>query len=228
MSDFFQFPEPEPATQPQPRPVHPPWVQAPRGVIPGAVPLELVLARSERAAVAVTKLGAYPDGFDFEVLVLVSDGEDELDPNVIGHPYRPGRGRRDEQHEMLRFGIEFADGSRVTNIPGTTRGHFSGGDDPPPGPVMQQQGGGGGGGEWRQRFWVWPLPPPGPLVFACEWPAAQIEFARVEVDAQPILDAASRAQRIFERAEGGGQGSFSNTVTVHSTGHQLRQTAGED
>lgn len=181
------------------------------------MPIELVLARNERAAVAVTKIGAYLEGFDFEVLVLINDGEDELDPNVIGHPSRPGRGRRDEQHEMLRFGIEFADGSRVTNLPaGPRHRHLFDSDAPPTGPVMQQRGGGGGGGEWRQRFWVWPLPPVGPLAFACEWPAAAIEFTRVEVDAQLVIDAAARAQQIFERTEATGA-SFSRHTTVYTS-----------
>jgi hypothetical protein len=43
---------------------------------------------------------------------------------------------------------------------------------------------------------VWPLPPPGPLVFACEWPAAGMALTRHEIDAQPILDAAGRTQVI--------------------------------
>jgi hypothetical protein len=173
-----------------------------------------VLVRTQRAAVAVTKLGAYPDGFDFEVLVLVNEGEDELDPNVIGHPYRPGRGNRDAAREMLRFGIEFADGSRVTNIPGSSGHRFRDHDEPPPGPVMQQNGGGGGSGEWRQRFWVWPLPPAGPLAFACEWPAAGIELTRVEVDAQPLIDAAARSQQIFERTDDRGHSFSSSTVRL--------------
>ena len=33
----------------------------------------------------------------------------------------------------------------------------------PEGPVLWGMGGGGGGGSWRQDFWVWPLPPSGPL-----------------------------------------------------------------
>jgi hypothetical protein len=146
--------------------------------------------------------------------VLINEGEDELDPNVLGHLHRPGR-RHAEQREMLRFGIEFADGSRATNIPGGgRRGPLPDQDGPPPGPVMQQRGGGGGGGEWRQRFWVWPLPPVGPLAFACEWPAAGIQFTKVDVDAGPVIDAALRAQQIFERTEDTGYNHSSSTVAI--------------
>ena len=170
-----------------------------------------MLARNERAAVGVTKVGAYPEGFDFEVVVIARDCEDELDPNVIGHRYRPRRGHIEAEREMLRFGVQFADGSKVTNLPGFGRGRPTPGDEPPPGPVMQQRGGGGGGGEWRQRLWIWPLPPPGPLTFACEWPAAGIKLTLAEVDAQLVIDAAGRAQQLFERTADGDGASWSSS-----------------
>ena len=73
--------------------------------------------------------------------------------------------------------------------------------------ALQGDLGGGGGGRWRQSYWVWPLPPSGPLAFVCEWSAASIPVTRREIDAQLVLDAAERAQQIFEagpRSEGGG------------------------
>ena len=79
-----------------------------------------------------------------------------------------------KREEMLRFGMQFADGSKVTNLPGPLPGPPRGGGEPPPGPVLQQSGGSGGDREWRQDYWVWPLPPPGPLTLACEWPGAGI------------------------------------------------------
>jgi len=44
---------------------------------------------------------------------------------------------------------------------------------------------------------MWPLPPPGPLSFVCEWPAAGIPLSRAQIDGQSIIDAAPRAQTIF-------------------------------
>jgi hypothetical protein len=49
--------------------------------------------------------------------------------------------------------------------------------------------------------WVWPLPPPGPLVFACEWAAFGIPEARASTDAQPILDAAQHSVRLWPSAQ---------------------------
>jgi hypothetical protein len=88
--------------------------------------------------------------------------------------------------------VQFADGSKATNTAG-----FHHGPEPPSGPIMQAGAGGGGGGSWRETLWVWPLPPPRPLVLVCEWPALGIPLTRCEIDAQPILDAATRAQVIF-------------------------------
>ena len=40
-------------------------------------------------------------------------------------------------------------------------------------------GGHGGGRQSRQEFWVWPLPPPIPVAFVCEWPRYGIPDSRV-------------------------------------------------
>jgi hypothetical protein len=52
----------------------------------------------------------------------------------------------------------------------------------------------GGGRVWSSHQWVWGLPPPGPLVFVCDWPDRQLQESR-EVDARLVLDAAERAVR---------------------------------
>jgi hypothetical protein len=167
-------------------------------MVAGVVPVELVLASNHRAAVAVTKLGAYPVGFELELVVLVRDEDEyELDPMVSGFMRHPGRRLGDPKHDMLRFGIEFSDGSKVTNVEGRSR-HF-GNEEPPPGPVLNWGGGGSGGGHWQQDLWIWPLPPPGVLTFVCQWPAAELELTRSELDAQTVIDAAGRSQAIFDR-----------------------------
>jgi hypothetical protein len=168
-------------------------------MVAGVVPVELVLASNHRAAVAVTKLGAYPVGFELELVVLVRDEDEyELDPMVSGFMRHAGRRRGDPRRDMLRFGIEFPDGSKATNVGGRLR-HHGVGEEPPPAPVLQTNGGSSGGGHWQQDLWIWPLPPPGVLTFVCEWPAAELELTRSELDAQLVIDAAGRAQDIFGR-----------------------------
>ena len=198
MNDFFEPPPPPPAEPEIYR--EPPWAGPPQGTLPGVVALELVLAQTDKVAVCVTRVAAYPTGFAFDVVTMSAPGQSEggfLDPMAIGSfgPLRHrGPGADGElPATLIRIGVQFADGSKATN----TSSGFDDGTDVPAGPMMRFQGGGGSGANWRQGLWVWPLPPPGSLEFVCEWPAAGIPLTRHEIDAQTILDAVARAQIIF-------------------------------
>jgi hypothetical protein len=172
--------------------------------LPGIVGLELVLARTPTVAVCVSLVGAHASGFELDVLVLSDPGADEdVDPFFM----QRRRGPRDTDEGSLRFGVQFADGRKATNI-GSPRPPRR--DEQPEGPVLTPRGGGGGGTRWSQQFWVWPLPPPGSLALVCEWPALSIPLTRHEIDAQSILDAAGRAQEIFASGSGGGGGGWSS------------------
>ena len=48
-------------------------VGAPRGTLPGIVALKRVLARTDKVAVCVTRLAAYPTGFEFDVVTMSAD-----------------------------------------------------------------------------------------------------------------------------------------------------------
>ena len=91
--------------------------------------------------------------------------------------------------ELLRFGVQFADGRKATNL---DRPAYDP-DQEPDRPVLNQHGGGGGGLAWDMEHWVWPLPPPGPFTFVCECPARAIAESGAEIDAGSILEAAGRA-----------------------------------
>ena len=78
LSEFFEPPPPPPRREPRELSL-PPWIRPPSGTVPGVVPLELALARTDRFAVFVTRLAAYPEGFEFDVWALAAPG--------------PGRGR---------------------------------------------------------------------------------------------------------------------------------------
>lgn len=195
VNEFFEPPPRSALPEPQ-RYRTPPWLGAPRATLPGVVALELILARTDKVAVCVTRLAAYPTGFQFDVLTMTADDQRELDPLLFHHHHRRPRGATDEiPPDMLRLGIQFSDGSKATNTGGVHHDR-----NPPAGPIMQGGGGGGGGGRWRQEQWVWPLPPPGAVVFVCEWPAMDIPLTRSELDAQTILDAATRAGHLLRRA----------------------------
>jgi hypothetical protein len=50
-------------------------------------------------------------------------------------------------------------------------------------------------------YWVWPLPPEGPLAFVCEWPIADIPETRTEIDSALLRDAAADAVIVWPENE---------------------------
>jgi hypothetical protein len=153
-------------------------------------------------------------GFTFEYLILVRDPEvGEQLPEL--HRYARRGGARDGlPDELFRFGLEFANGSRATTLD-AHRALMSA--DEGNGPVLAPRGGGGSLERWQGSYWVWPLPPDGPLAFVCEWPVAAIPVTRYELDAARIRDAAARAQVLWEGGAGSGSagyGSFAQQQIV--------------
>jgi hypothetical protein len=179
----------------------PPWTGRPQGPPLGVVVSELLVARSAQATVCVGYIDAYPEGFELEIRASSSVAYRELGregdrsgPDVFGRHWPMVGERRDVlPPQLLRIGVQFADGRTATNIGGHDR--------PVGGPVMRPLRGGGSGGGNKSRFhqgyWISPLPPPGPVGLVCEWPAVGIPIARQEIDAQLILDAAEEARAMF-------------------------------
>lgn len=91
--------------------------------------------------------------------------------------------------DFMRFGVQFADGSKATNI---ERLAWLGSDEPAKTPIMMPTGGGGG-----VSYWIWPLPQPGQLRFVCEWPSEAIAEQHLELDAEAVLEASARVEPIW-------------------------------
>jgi hypothetical protein len=164
---FFETPPLRPPTEYR----APPWARGPVDMVPGVVPVALLVARTSTHAVLIDGLLVYPTGFDFDLAVR-------------RHPRlrrRPGR----EWDGGLRLEVRFADGRSADNRPG----RWPSRDRPPDPPWLYQSVSGPGGG----HVWLWGLPPPGPLTFACRWPGEQIPPSQAELDARLVLDAAGRA-----------------------------------
>ena len=100
--------------------------------------------------------------------------------------------------EVLLIGLQFSDGTKLTNLP--WQHHHPPGTGTPDRPVMLHSTGSSDDRSCLHRFWVWPLPPPGTLTFVCEWPHFQIGETRATIDAQVIIDAAARAVPLWPAA----------------------------
>lgn len=202
---FFQ-PPPDPWPEQAQGGEPPPWTGRPRGRPLGAVVSDLVLARSEAATVSVAYIDAYPEGFELEISATTSIAyhdlpreANDLGPDVFGRHWPLAGGRSDVlPPQLLRVGVQFADGRTATNI----GGH----DLPAEGPTLWSLAGGGrgrtghgaeGGSRFHQGYWISPLPPPGAVALVCEWPATGIPVARRELDAELFREGADRARAMF-------------------------------
>lgn len=179
--------EPPPAEHARPA-----WLK-PEDALPRIAALDLVLVHTDAVAIGLTGLWCYSNGFEFglEVVLRQPDRRGKL-MNAMHqvHTLEPGE---PIPPELLRVGLEFADGTKVTNMPG--HGHPFGRE--PDRPILF--GGARGGGHHTQshHFWVWPLPPAGLLTFVCEWPYFQVGETQTTMDAELILDAAARSSPLW-------------------------------
>jgi hypothetical protein len=196
MSFFEPLPSPPSLFVPEAADRQPVWLGPPANVLPGVVPVELLIARTDETAVAVTGgIRAYPAGFGFTLSLHLraSPPASSRDP----YPFDAAFDWDQIADAFLRFGVQFADGAKATNLPRYDLHHHD--DTEPIPPVLTAHGGRGGGGgrAWDADQWVWPLPPAGPLAFVCEWPARQIGESRVELDARSVRQAAERATTLW-------------------------------
>jgi hypothetical protein len=54
---------------------------------------------------------------------------------------------------------------------------------------------------WNGEYWLWPLPPPGPLIVGCRWPDRGIPETLVQIDPEPLLAAAEKSRSVWEVRE---------------------------
>ncbi|MGB9484454.1 MAG: hypothetical protein WCB86_11230, partial [Candidatus Dormiibacterota bacterium] len=182
--------------------VAPPWSGPPDHMMPGALPYELPLVASDKTVIWITMLWAYPTGFRFDLNLRLPEPQrhgnpmrgllfqGQIDPLTGTLGWRPG--------EEFRFAVTYANGRTVDNHPRSENAPPSAADPPPAagielravGVTLSPQSSDG-------FYWLWPLPPPGPIGFFCEWLAMGIDPTVVEVDAGPIREAASRAVELW-------------------------------
>jgi hypothetical protein len=176
----------------------PAWLGPPEDLLPGLAPVQLILARTADTLVVVTNLRAYPTGVAFTVRLRLR--------TPMGGRQRDWMDRPDD----LLFSFDSSDPGQVLRLwVEDAEGRRSGDPDPevdrmaeqaPSQPLLQVRGGGGSETDWDAESWLWPLPPPGSLTFACAWPARGIPETRVALDVEPVLRAAGDALPLFPGA----------------------------
>jgi hypothetical protein len=190
---FFEPPPPPPDAEDHQQPE---WMGPPENALPSSFPLALTLARTQKVGIAAQGGLAYPNGFAFRMVVV---RREPIEPHAGDPFHRLHRGGGEFVDEALRFGVQFSDGGKATLFDAH---RWFGVAEGPTGPVLMQRGGSGGGRTWDFGFWVWPLPPEGPLAFVVEWPSEEIELTRVEIDASVVRAAAAQAETLWPENDG--------------------------
>ncbi len=134
---------------------------------------------------------AYPTGVEFTLDLRLRRPEDyqrDMPWDLHGRR-RPGP----PPDDFLRLGMLLSDGAKWTNLEWR---HWRA-DEPPQPPVVMHRGGGGGGDSFTMRYWMWPLPPAGPLTLVSQWPAYEVPETTVVVDTTELLARASESQPIW-------------------------------
>jgi hypothetical protein len=211
MSDVSFFPPVDPAGLPEDVDQDEPWMSPEWSgpdwhTSPGLCPLSVVLGRSVTTAVLIQGARACPTGVVLRLVVHLRERGREARRRVMNEldvthgrgqpaPFLPAGG--------LRWGVELADGRRVTTAddyePWSAQP-----DEWHPGwvpdrPVLQGLGRPTRwGGAWSRDVWLWPLPPPGPLRMVCAWPDRGILETSTTVDAGPIRRAADQAVPLWD------------------------------
>ncbi len=181
-----------------------PW-HRPETEFPGIVPIgSLVFERSEQAAMAITGISAYSNGFEFALTRIIRPDAPGWDGGVV--PAAPQDWRAVDRGAEIS--LQLSDGTKVIG------GRPYNGSEPTE-PILRPGGGGGTSHYQALRWWAWPLPPPGPLEFISQWPTFGIGETRVRIDAQLILGAARRAVRLWP--EDNGEAAPSTWLTWAST-----------
>jgi hypothetical protein len=145
-------------------------------------------------AVALLDVVSYSTGFVFRLALRVRPDAADFDPRQVMMQLHGGPGPMGSNDEQLRFGVEFGDGRKATNL-GPRRPPAG---EPPSISLTPHGGGGGGGRSWQIGFWVYPLPPSGPLTLAISWPSRSIPEQTHSLDAAPIIDAAAESVVLWE------------------------------
>lgn len=132
MVDTPFFEPPPPPRDPQPRPPRPVWAGPPENVLGAAVAVQEVVARTPELVIAVVGVLAYPQGFEFSCLIRHRQGLEHTGLMHGGrHPGRPGGAPEGLPAELFRLGVQFSDGTKITNVGGIGRPHVPGDREPP-------------------------------------------------------------------------------------------------
>ncbi len=173
----------EPRRVPAPQPRHGP----PDGVLGEPVAGRTIVARTDTMVIAADRIVAYPTGFELGITVRTNDRP--VHGSFGDHRQRAWSGVAAFPGESVRVSVIFADGRQgtVDNFSSAPGGDIR----------LIPVHGHGSQSRFDQRFWVEPLPPPGPVGVVVAWERRGLAETRADFDADTILQAAAKAETLW-------------------------------
>lgn len=163
----------------------------PENELPVSVALDAVLLRGPDLVVSVRGARAFSTMIEFRLVaasrVRTAGSVHGLSGALFGHG---------DPADRLLLGVEYSDGRTGNNL-GGFRGAWESGLDPAS-PVLLPGGGGGGDRLVDLAVSLSPLPPPGELRLIAAWPARGLPETATVLEADALVDAASRAVRLWD------------------------------
>jgi len=130
---------------------------------------------------------AYSTGFSFETWGLLELADEPPSGHLLSET-------ADTLLNTLQIGLGLAGGRELT-MAGEV------GPEPPDPPALSRRRHLQGGGRylgWRDFWWLWPLPPAGPILLICSWEAMGVAPSESTFDSGPLLEGARSALRYWE------------------------------
>jgi len=184
---FFEPLPPQPS--PEQRKWSPPlWDRPSEGTIPAVLAVNELVHQSNDAVVMLDTLGVYPNGFTIQVSI-------HLNPHRAQETTQRFRGAA--RMQMVRAGVRFADGREGGRRAQGVAMILKDEQGIPTEPYVSFHGGGGGSRGWRFEFWVFPLPPDGPLDIFIGLPTDDPIEAKLTLDGAQIRSAATQARVVW-------------------------------
>ena len=173
------------------------WAARPSAwALPITVAGDLVLIRHPGVLASIGALCAYPDGFLFH-LTIGLDPARVASQAVSFHVRTP-----EERASASRLEVRFSNGKVADSVAGMTHRAAYGQ------PVLRFSGGSSGicgnspVARCEGRWWVSPLPPPGPVEFAVLLQGAAGPDGTAVIDASQITSAAAQSETLWPKTDG--------------------------
>jgi hypothetical protein len=199
---FFPPPPDLPADTRDPdRPTQPRWMQPPTDEIPARVPYGLLLARTPDVAFVLAEIEVYSDGCYFRLDWTLRRGDrTDLEWQAAQAAFHDSRGIHAHSESALRFGVQLADGERLTSPQGRALQLNQPASEAGRSFIFHRRSGSGGDDTSVHKggLWLWPLPPAGDLLLVLEWEHFGIPETDYVVDATRLLAAAQTVQPLWE------------------------------